>query len=126
MKIFSTPVVETQENSLVRHHFQLAFLSAVPIGVLGGLIGLGGAEFRLPVLAGVLGYSARQAVPLNLGISLITIVASLAIRGRTLAFDSVLSLLPVIVSLIAGATITAFLGQHWQGGSPMSNWSESS
>ena len=29
-----------------------AFLTAVPIAVLGGLIGLGGAEFRLPVLAG--------------------------------------------------------------------------
>ena len=31
-----------------------------------GLIGLGGAEFRLPVLAGPLGYAARKAVPLNL------------------------------------------------------------
>ncbi|MGH2403190.1 MAG: sulfite exporter TauE/SafE family protein, partial [bacterium] len=44
---------------------KLAFAYAVPIGVLGGLIGLGGAEFRLPVLAGPLGYSAREAVPLN-------------------------------------------------------------
>jgi hypothetical protein len=30
----------------------IAFLSAIPIAILGGLIGLGGAEFRLPVLAG--------------------------------------------------------------------------
>ena len=27
-----------------------AFLYGAPIGALGGLIGLGGAEFRLPVL----------------------------------------------------------------------------
>jgi len=94
----------------MRHHRQLAFFYAVPIGALGGLIGLEGAEFRLPVLAGVLGYSARQAVPLNLVISLITIAASLAIRGRTLSFDSVLPFLPVILSLIAGAIGTAFLG----------------
>ncbi len=45
----------------------LAFGFAIPIAILGGLIGLGGAEFRLPVLVGPLGYRALpQAVPLNL------------------------------------------------------------
>ncbi len=82
----------------------------MPIGVLGGLIGLGGAEFRLPVLVGTLGYRVRQAVPLNLAVSLITIVASLAIRGKTLSFDAVIPLLPVLLSLIAGAIVTAFFG----------------
>jgi len=101
---------ETNYPAPIRHHAQLAFLYSVPIGVLGGLMGLGGAEFRLPVLASVLGYSARQAVPLNLAVSLITIAASLLIRGRTLTFDTVLPLLPVILSLVAGAIITAFLG----------------
>jgi len=88
----------------------LSFLYAVPIGALGGLIGLGGAEFRLPVLAGTLGYRVHQAVPLNLAVSLITIVASLAIRGKTLSLDAVIPLLPVLLSLIAGAIITAFFG----------------
>ena len=55
----------------------LAFLYAVPISLLGGLMGLGGAEFRLPVLAGPLGYKARQAVPLNLAVSLVTMAVSL-------------------------------------------------
>ena len=36
-----------------------AFLYGAPIGVLGGLIGLGGAEFRLQVLTEVFRYSAR-------------------------------------------------------------------
>ena len=38
---------------------RLALLYSVPIGLLGGLIGLGGAEFRLPVLACPLGSAAR-------------------------------------------------------------------
>lgn len=49
--------VETNSSLPIRHHPRLAFFYAVPIGALGGLIGLGGAEFRLPVLAGVLSYS---------------------------------------------------------------------
>jgi uncharacterized membrane protein YfcA len=47
-------------------YFQRAFLFAVPIGGLAGLIGLGGGEFRLPVLIQVIGFPARTAVPLNL------------------------------------------------------------
>lgn len=103
-------VAELRDNALAGRRFQLSFLYAVPIGVLGGLIGLGGAEFRLPVLVGTLGYQVRQAVPLNLAVSLITIVASLAIRGKTLSFDTVIPLLPVLLSLIAGAIVTAFFG----------------
>lgn len=106
----SSSVEELRDNALVRRRFQLSFLYAVPIGVLGGLIGLGGAEFRLPVLASTLGYAVHQAVPLNLAVSLITIVASLTIRGKTLSFDAVIPLLPVLLSLIAGAMVTAFFG----------------
>ncbi len=109
MKKANTPLGETAKNSRDTHA-KLAFLYAVPIGTLGGLIGLGGAEFRLPVLAGVLGYSGHQAVPLNLAISLMTIAASLAIRSQILSVDSVFLLGPIILSLIAGAMITAFLG----------------
>jgi uncharacterized membrane protein YfcA len=81
----------------------LALLYAAPIG-------LGGAEFRLPVLVGPLRYSARQAVPLNLAISLVTLAVALATRGRTLSFAALIPLLPAIGALIAGAVITAFLG----------------
>jgi uncharacterized protein len=88
----------------------LSLLYAAPIRLLGGLIGLGEAEFRLPVLVGPLRYSARQAVPLNLAISLVTLAVALATRGRTLAFASLIPLLPAICGLIAGAVITAFLG----------------
>jgi uncharacterized protein len=88
----------------------LAALYGAPIGLLGGLIGLGGAEFRLPVLAGVFGYKARRAVALNLAISLITVVSALLIRGATLLLVSLVALLPVAASMIAGAVSAAYMG----------------
>lgn len=88
----------------------VAFLFSVPIAILGGLIGLGGAEFRLPVLAGLLKYTTRQAVPLNLAVSIVTIVASLAIRSRSLDRGPIGDLRTAIISLIAGAVVAAIFG----------------
>src|SRR5215211_6523148 len=45
-----------------------AMLYGTPIGLLGGLLGLGGSELRLLVLDGVFGYGSRRAVALNLAI----------------------------------------------------------
>src|SRR5215208_7001971 len=87
-----------------------ALLYGAPIGLLGGLIGLGGAEFRLPVLAGAFRYPARRAVALNLAISLVTVVSALLIRGGTLSLAPVLGLLPVVLAMMAGAVSAAFLG----------------
>lgn len=88
----------------------LAFVFAVPIAILGGLIGLGGAEFRLPVLAGLLHYAAKQAVPLNLSVSLVTVVTALIIRANTLPLNEIGELTTIILSLIAGAVFAAFFG----------------
>jgi uncharacterized protein len=99
----------------VRNRMPLAFLSAIPIAILGGLIGLGGAEFRLPVLAGPLGYSARKAVPLNLAVSLTTIIASLLIRGRTLPLSPLVPFVPSMLALIGGAVVAAFFGASLSG-----------
>ena len=87
-----------------------ALLYGAPIGLLGGLIGLGGAEFRLPVLAGVFRYPARRAVALNLAISLVTVVSALLIRGGTLSLAPLLGLLPVVVAMIVGAVSAAYVG----------------
>lgn len=91
-------------------HSWLALAYGAPIGLLGGLIGLGGAEFRLPVLVGPLRYSAHQAVPLNLAVSLVTLGSALPVRVSTLALDALTAVLPVVVALIAGALIGAFVG----------------
>ncbi|GAP09407.1 predicted permeases [Bellilinea caldifistulae] len=87
-----------------------AFLIAVPIAVLGGLIGLGGAEFRLPVLVGLLRRSAHQAVPINLAVSLVTLLVSLMVRLRTLPALPLESLVLILIAMIGGAMLTAFLG----------------
>src|SRR5215208_6862740 len=94
----------------VRRSPVAALLYGTPIGLLGGLIGLGGAEFRLPVLAGVLRYPARRAVALNLAISLVTVVSALLIRGGTLSLAPLLGLLPVVVAMIVGAVSAAYVG----------------
>jgi uncharacterized protein len=94
----------------IRYSSRLALLYGAPIGLLGGLIGLGGAEFRLPVLAGVLGYKARRAVALNLAISLITVVSALLIRSGTLSLTPLLTLLPVILAMIVGSVSAAYVG----------------
>jgi len=44
------------------------------IGVLGGPIGLGGAEFRLPVLVGVFKYPTLKVIVINLMVSLVSVV----------------------------------------------------
>lgn len=71
---------------------------------------MGGAEFRLPVLAGVFGYAARRAVALNLAISLVTLASALLIRASTLSLTPVLGLLPVALAMMAGAVSAAFVG----------------
>ena len=60
-----------------------AFLGGAVIGALGGLIGLGGAEFRLPLLIGAFGFPALQAVILNKAMSLIVVASALPFRARS-------------------------------------------
>lgn len=88
----------------------LAFAASIPIAIVGGLIGLGGAEFRLPVLVGPLGYSARQAIPLNLAVSFFTLVMALLTRAGTLGLAQLTPFATTIVAMTAGALLTAWLG----------------
>lgn len=53
-----------------------AFISGSMIGTLGGLIGLGGAEFRLPVLIGLFKFPPLEAVILNKIMSLIIVISA--------------------------------------------------
>jgi len=70
-------------NTLYCRYFQRAFFYSVPIGGLAGLIGLGGGEFRLPVLTQVIGFSPWAAIPLNLLISLATLSFALVQLHRS-------------------------------------------
>jgi uncharacterized membrane protein YfcA len=54
-----------------RRGLPAAFAGGGVIGALGGMIGLGGAEFRLPLLIGAFGFPALEAVILNKAMSLV-------------------------------------------------------
>lgn len=80
------------------------------IGAVGGLIGLGGAEFRLPILIGVFSFVALEAVILNKAISLIVVISAFGFRGLTVPFAAVVEHWPIIVNLLAGSLMGAWLG----------------
>ena len=65
-----------------------AFGGGAIIGALGGLIGLGGAEFRLPLLIGAFRFAALQAVILNKAMSLVVVASALPFRAATVPFAS--------------------------------------
>ncbi len=90
-----------------------AALTGAPIGCLGGLIGLGGAEYRLPVLVGLFGYPVRSAVPLNLAVSLVTLVSSMVFRFPNTPFSRLAEISPIILSLILGGIGGAYFGVHY-------------
>jgi uncharacterized membrane protein YfcA len=97
----------------MRHRSALAVaVAGAGVGVLGGLIGLGGAEFRLPLLVGVFANPLRRAIGLNLGMSLITVLAALA--GRLAAGSAAPSVpLHIIVAVIGGGVAGAYVGASW-------------
>lgn len=90
--------------------FRRAFAWCIPIGGLGGLVGLGGGEFRLPVLMHVIGFDAKSAVPLNLMISLVTLAFAMAARSQTLSLIDIAPHWPEILGLAAGGMASAFYG----------------
>ena len=94
-------------------YFQKTFGWSVPIGGLAGLVGLGGGEFRLPVLMYVVGYPARTAVPLNLAVSLITLTFALVVRSRAVSVGAVVPYLNEVAGLAIGGVASAFYGARF-------------
>ncbi len=90
-----------------------AFAGGAVIGALGGLIGLGGAEFRLPLLIGAFRFPALQAVILNKAMSLVVVASALPFRAAAVPFASVAAHWPVIVNLLAGSLLGAWFGAGW-------------
>ncbi|MGJ7040905.1 putative membrane protein YfcA [Shinella sp. BE166] len=89
------------------------FGSGAVIGALGGLIGLGGAEFRLPLLIGIFGFRALDAVILNKAMSLVVVSTALPFRAAAIPFSDVISHWSVILNLLAGSLIGAWFGAGW-------------
>ena len=107
--ISATPVAGAQQ----RRSSPAAFGGGAIIGALGGLIGLGGAEFRLPLLIGAFRFGALQAVILNKAMSLVVVASALPFRAAAVPFASVAANWPIIVNLLAGSLLGAWFGAGW-------------
>ncbi|MBY3036377.1 sulfite exporter TauE/SafE family protein [Rhizobium laguerreae] len=83
------------------------------IGALGGLIGLGGAEFRLPLLIGLFNFAALEAVILNKAMSLVVVATALPFRAATVPFSTIAENWPIVVNLLAGSLLGAWFGAGW-------------
>lgn len=83
------------------------------IGALGGLVGLGGAEFRLPVLLGVFRFRPLDAVILNKALSLIVVAAALVFRTRSVPLSALTTHWSIAADLLGGSLLGAWFGAGW-------------
>ncbi len=97
------------------------FVAGSLIGTLGGLIGLGGAEFRLPVLVGVFRLDTLEAVIFNKAMSVVVVTAALLFRGATISPAILADHFDVVLNLLVGSLVGAWwaaghaiaLPRHW-------------
>lgn len=102
------PPARSWQRSLI-----VVFLAGAGIGVLGGMIGLGGAEFRLPLLIGIFGFAALPAIIMNKAMSLIVVITAIPARLISVPLGELSPYLYIVANLLAGSLIGAWLGAHW-------------
>ncbi|WP_413172431.1 sulfite exporter TauE/SafE family protein [Anabaena azotica] len=90
-----------------------AFIWGALVGILGGLIGLGGAEFRLPVLVSIFNYRTLQAIIINLIVSLVTVSFSFIFRSGVVGLENIFANLTVIINILAGSLIGSYIGVNY-------------
>ncbi|GAB4239030.1 MAG: sulfite exporter TauE/SafE family protein [Elainellaceae cyanobacterium] len=90
-----------------------AFAWGALVGVLGGLIGLGGAEFRLPILVSVFNYRTLQSIIINLIVSLVTVTFSFIFRSGVVGLENIATNWTVIINILAGSLIGSYVGVHY-------------
>ena len=87
-----------------------AICAGAAVAILGGLIGLGGAEFRLPILITIFALYAHRAIRINLLISLATLAMSAAARLGLVHTTNVTDYSVEIAGMLAGGIVAAWLG----------------
>ncbi|MFD6497148.1 TSUP family transporter [Streptomyces sp. NPDC060188] len=106
----------TDQNLLplrATHSLHVVFGAGAAIGVLGRMIGLGGAEFRLPLLISLFGFAALSAVILNKAMSLVVVLTALPARLASVPASALAGHWPVAVNLLAGSLLGAWAGASW-------------
>ena len=90
-----------------------AALAGAAVGLLGGLVGLGGAEFRLPLLLGLFALAALPGVIVNKALSLTVVVAAIPSRLGAVPLEELAAHWFVAASLLAGSLPGAWVGAAW-------------
>jgi hypothetical protein len=90
-----------------------ALIGGGVIGTLGGLIGLGGAEFRLPLLLSIFRFAPLEAIIVNKATSLVVVTSALLFRTKQVPLDAMLSHADVVINLLVGSLMGAWLGASW-------------
>ena len=103
-------VVKAPTTAIPRRSLLTVLSAGAAVGVLGGLIGLGGAEFRLPLLITVFGFIALEAVIVNKVISLVVVASALVFRSTTIPVEAVLDNGSIVINLLAGSLAGAWIG----------------
>jgi uncharacterized protein len=89
-----------------------AAAAGAAVGVGGGLLGLGGAEFRLPILVGYFRYAIHRAVALNLAVSFVTVLAAALTR---LSLGEHIPTATAVTGVGLPLAVGGMLGAAWSG-----------
>src|SRR5262245_66219223 len=95
-----------------------AVCAGAAVAILGGLIGLGGAEFRLPILLTIFALYPHRAIRINLLISLVALAMSALSRLRLLNSAHVLDHWVEFSGMLTGGIDAAWLGALYLSSSP--------
>jgi len=90
-----------------------SFISGFLVATLGGLIGLGGAEFRLPILVGFFSFATLNAVIINKVVSLAVVLFSLIFRSHTIGFEEIIPHSFTIINILIGSLFGAYVGANY-------------
>ena len=73
-------MAQSSADAFASRTIALSFCAGIVLGALAGLIGVGGSEFRIPVLLCLLRKDVKGAAAANLIVGLITVILSLIRR----------------------------------------------